>query len=151
MSPELLSSSTKETSGRLLRNSRIARATSGWNGAEVVKPTAMRPISPRAVRRARILACSTCAQDRLGVGQEGAAGVGQADAARMAHEQGGVDLALERADLLAERRLLHAQLLGRARDVALMGDGDEVAEMAQFHGHIDSSMEWQFTIYLNTG
>ena len=36
MSPELLSSSPKETSGRLVRNSRIARATSGWNGAEVV-------------------------------------------------------------------------------------------------------------------
>ena len=51
----------------------------------------------------------------------------------MAHEQGGVDLALQRADLLAERRLLHVELLGRARDVALVGDGDEVAEMAQFH------------------
>ena len=73
-------------------------------------------------------------QDRLGVGQEGAAGVGQAHAARMAHEQRGVDLALERLDLLAERRLLHVELLGRARDVALAGDGDEVAEMAQFHG-----------------
>ena len=55
-SPELLSSSTKDTLGRLPRNSRIARATSGWNGAEVVKPTAMRPTSPRAVRRARLAA-----------------------------------------------------------------------------------------------
>ena len=78
------------------RNSRMARATSGWNGAEVVKPTAMRPTSPRAVRRARISARSACGQDRLGVGQERAAGIGQADAARMAHEQRGVDLALER-------------------------------------------------------
>src|SRR6478752_6738359 len=77
-------------------------------------------------------------QDRLGVGQERAAGIGQADAARMAHEQGGVDLALQRADLLAERRLLHVQLLRRAGDVALMRDGDEIAEMAQFHGGLSS-------------
>src|SRR5256885_15878954 len=75
-------------------------------------------------------------QDRLGVDQERAAGIGQADPARMAHEQGGVDLALERADLLAERRLLDVQLLRRARDVALVRDGDEVTEMAQFHEHM---------------
>src|SRR5688500_10640065 len=74
-------------------------------------------------------------QHGLGVGEEGAAGVGQADAARMAHEQLGVDLALQRLDLLAERRLLHVELLRRPRDVALAGDGDEVPEMAQFHGH----------------
>ena len=46
-------------------------------------------------------------QHGLGVGQEGAAGIGQTDTARMAHEQLGVDLALQRLDLLAERRLLH--------------------------------------------
>ena len=61
-SPELLSSSTKETSGRVARNSRMARATRGWNGADVVKPTAMRPVSPRAVRRARAAARSTAAR-----------------------------------------------------------------------------------------
>ena len=49
---------------------------------------------------------------------------------------GFVDLALERADLLGKRRLLHAQLLRRARDVALVSDGDEIAEVAQFHGDI---------------
>ena len=52
----------------------------------------------------------------------------------MAHEQRGVDLAFERPDLLAERRLLDVQLLGGARDVALVSDGDEIAEVAQFHG-----------------
>ncbi len=77
-------------------------------------------------------------QDRLGIGQEGAASVGQRHAARMAHEQLGIDLALERADLLGKRRLLHAQLLGRARDMALMRDGDEIAKVAQFHFHIQS-------------
>ena len=72
-------------------------------------------------------------QHRLGIGQEGAAGVGQRDAARMADEQRRLDLLLQRLDLLRQRRLLHVQLLGRARDVALVGHGDEVAEMAQFH------------------
>ncbi len=51
----------------------------------------------------------------------------------MAYEQGGIDLALQRLDLLAERRLLHVKLLRRPPDVALARDGDEVAEMAQFH------------------
>ena len=219
---ELLSSSTKETSGRVVRNSRIARATSGWNGAEVVKPTAMRParqamarghgsrhvllqqgvdreafavgqagadegdvqaflaqarqkvgraaflqhegdVGPRrpeladGARHQRMewcrggeahgdaagLAARRAAgpgrgaidrgQHRLGIGQEGAPGIGQPDAARMAHEQGRVDLLFQRLDLLRQRRLLHVQLLRRARDVALTGDGDEVAEMAEFH------------------
>ena len=75
-------------------------------------------------------------QHGFGVGQERAAGVGQRHATRMAHEQLGVDLALQRLDLLAERRLLHVELLRRPRDVALAGDGDEVAEMAQFHGFV---------------
>src|ERR1700730_11899530 len=88
---ELLSSSTKETSGRVVRNSRMARATRGWNGAEVGK------------------------------------------AARMADEQRRVDLLFQCLDLLRQRRLLHMQLLGGARDVAFMGHGDEVAEVAQFH------------------
>ena len=129
----------------------MARATRGWKGAEVVKPTAMRPVSPRAVRRARILACSACARIASASAEEGAAGIGQRHAARMAHEQLGVDLALERADLLGERRLLHVQLLGGARDMALMRDGDEVAEMAQFHGAYPMNMEMAFIIYLNTG
>lgn len=52
---------------------------------------------------------------------------------RMAHEQGGADLAFQRLDLLAERRLLDAEPFGGAGDVALARDGHEVAEMAQFH------------------
>ena len=34
------------------------------------------------------------------------------------------------------RRLLHMELLGRARDVALVGHRDEVAEVTQFYCHI---------------
>ena len=99
-SAELLSSSTKETSGRSARNSRMARATSGWNGAEVVKPTAMRPVSPRAVRRARAAARSTAASTASASARKERPASVSAHAARMAHEQRRVDLLFERLDLL---------------------------------------------------
>ena len=133
MSPELLSSSTNETSGRVdaeladgARHQRMERRRGGEAHGDAAD------LAARGAAGAD-LGVLGLRQDRLGIGQEGAAGIGQGDAARMAHEQRGVDLALERADLLAERRLLHVQLLRRARDVALMGDGDEIAEVAQFH------------------
>lgn len=98
----------------------------------------MRPVSPRAVRRAPRLhrRAFDGGQDRLGIGQEGTAGIGQADAAGMAQQQGRADLLFERTDLLAERRLLHVQRLGRAGHMTLMRDGDEVTEVSQFHRHI---------------
>ena len=132
-SVELLSSSTKETSGRVVaeladgaRHQRMERRRGGEAHGDAAGLAARRAAGPRggAIDRG---------QHRLGIGQEGAAGVGQRHAARMAHEQRRVDLLLQRLDLLRQRRLLHVQLLGRARDVAFMGDGDEVAEMAQFH------------------
>ena len=109
----------------------MARATSGWNGAEG--------------DAARLAACrAPCSYGRtfdggknpFGIGEEGAAGVGQADAARMAQQQRRADLAFERADLLAERRLLHVQFLGRAGHMTFASDGDEIAEVSQFHVHI---------------
>src|SRR5262249_10327707 len=65
--------------------------------------------------------------------EEGDAGVGQAAPAVRAIEQADAELVLERADLLAERRLRHVQAGGRAREVQLLGDGDEVAEVAELH------------------
>ena len=53
----------------------------------------------------------------------------------MAFEERRADLRLQRLDLLGERRLGDVQPLGRARDMALVGHGDEVAEVAQFHSH----------------
>ena len=43
-------------------------------------------------------------------------------------------LVLERPDLAAERRLRQVQARGRAADVALLGDGDEILELRQTHG-----------------
>jgi len=54
----------------------------------------------------------------------------------MAQEERHLDLAFERTDLLAERRLLQSEPLRGTGDVALLGDGDEVAEMTEFHEHI---------------
>jgi hypothetical protein len=45
-------------------------------------------------------------------------------------------LLLQRLDLLAQRRLRDAQHLGGAAKVQLFGDGDEVAQMTQFHDRL---------------
>ena len=93
---------------------------------------------PARLRRARCggsrrRACSTRAEDRPRLGEKGCARLGQLDAARLAAEQLDLELGFERPDLLAERRLLDAEPLGGAGDMAFLGDRDEVAEVAQFH------------------
>jgi hypothetical protein len=77
--------------------------------------------------------------------EEGAPGGGELDAARAAHEQLGAHLLLEVADLPAERRLGDVQPRGRPPEVQLLGDGHEVAEVAELHagpasgrGHADA-------------
>src|SRR5215469_11251827 len=59
--------------------------------------------------------------------------VGQLDAARPAPEQLHVELALQRADLLAERGLLHPEALGRPRHMPLLRHGDKIAKMPKLH------------------
>ena len=44
-----------------------------------------------------------------------------------------LDFLLDRLDQAAEWRLLNAKPLRRARDVAFFCDGDDIAEMPQFH------------------
>ena len=100
-----------------------------------MKPSPSRPASPRAARRAAGTACSTRSRIVARFGEKRLARLGQLDPARLAPEQLHVELGFERADLLAERRLLDAEPLGRAGDVTLLGDGDEIAEVAQFHSH----------------
>ena len=69
-----------------------------------------------------------------GVIEEGVARRGQLDASRDAGEQGSADLVLQVAQLPAERGLSGVQpLLGRYGDAALLGHGDEIAEVAQLH------------------
>jgi hypothetical protein len=59
------------------------------------------------------------------------AGGRQLDAPRGADEQLDAQRGLERLDALAERRLRDVQARGGAAEVQLLGDGDEVAQVAQ--------------------
>lgn len=69
-------------------------------------------------------------QDSSCVVEQRFAGLGELDASRLAAEELDVELGFERPDLLTERWLLYAQSFGGAGDVLLLGDGDEVAQMA---------------------
>ena len=50
-----------------------------------------------------------------------------------AQEQQRAELAFERLDLLAERRLRDVETLRRAREVQFLREGREVAQVAQIH------------------
>ena len=51
----------------------------------------------------------------------------------VAVKQRHAELGLELADLLADARLREMQAVGRAAEVKLLGDGDERAQLPQFH------------------
>jgi hypothetical protein len=72
-------------------------------------------------------------QHRAGIRDEGATGIGQFDAARLSMKKLHIELAFDCLDALTERRLLHSQPLGGSRDVAFLGNGDEIPEMPQLH------------------
>ena len=60
---------------------------------------------------------------------------GQLDAAGRALEQARADALLELPDLRAQRRLRQVQPLGRAREVELLGDRDERAQVPELDVH----------------
>ncbi|MNY48640.1 hypothetical protein D3C86_1839890 [compost metagenome] len=70
------------------------------------------------------------------LGQEQPADLAQRHAPVGTLEQAHAQLVLQRLDLLAQRRLGDAQLQGRATEVQLLGDGDEIAQVAEFHGRL---------------
>ena len=55
------------------------------------------------------------------------------DAARMAREEPLAGEGLEASDGAAQRRLRQSQRLGRAPDVALLGDDQQVLDVVEFH------------------
>src|SRR5262249_18093771 len=59
--------------------------------------------------------------------------VRQLDAARLTFEELHAELLLQRADLHAERRLLDSQAFRSPGHVLFFSDGNEIAEVAQFH------------------
>lgn len=64
---------------------------------------------------------------------EPVAGLGHRHAPRRTLHERHPDLVLELADLLRQRRLGDVLAHGRAREMALVGDRDEVAQLSQFH------------------
>ncbi len=84
-------------------------------------------------------------QHRPGVAQERLAGRGQLDAAAGAGQQADAELLLQAGDLLAERGLGDVQAGGGAAEVKLLGDGDEVAQLAKFHESSDDGGDAQTT------
>jgi hypothetical protein len=74
-----------------------------------------------------------CLQCRPCVGQQGLAGWGQPVAAPVAEEQALAKLGFQAGDLLADGRLRDRDPFGCTGEVALLGDGYEVAELPQFH------------------
>ena len=72
-------------------------------------------------------------EHRPGVAQERLAGRRQLDPPARAGQQREPELVLQRPDLLAERRLGDVQPRGGAPEVQLLGDGDEITQLAKFH------------------
>ena len=61
--------------------------------------------------------------------------VGQRHAPRRPLDQREADLVLQPPDLLRERRLGDVLARRRAREVALLRERDEIAQLAQFHSY----------------
>ena len=139
------SSSATATPGMRARKARSTAGTKGWKLAELVKPSASRPSSPRAARcttpgRASARASSTRASSS-------AAGLGWPHAARQALHQARAQLGLQPAQRPRQRRLLHVQPLGGTRDIAFFGQRHEGAQAAQIDHPAISRRTW-FTILL---
>lgn len=75
----------------------------------------------------------------FGGGEEGAAGRGEGDGAALAGEQRDAQVLFEADHRPGEGGLRHAQLLGGAGDVLVLGDRDELGEargQPLCHGHV---------------
>jgi hypothetical protein len=70
-------------------------------------------------------------EQRAGIVQQLPTGRGQPDGALVAFEEHGAELALERADRAAQRRLGEVELFRRVAKVESFRYRDEVAELAQ--------------------
>ena len=84
---------------------------------------------PRPLRRQHRL--FGLRQQPPGLGLEHPAGFAQLDLALATPEQRHAQVLLHLADLLRQRRLRHAEADGGAAEVQFVGNGEEVAELAQ--------------------
>jgi hypothetical protein len=87
------------------------------------------------------------AQDAARIFQQGFAGSGQRHCARLAREQRRAQFALQRLDLLRQRRLADAKRQRRAREMPRFGHGNEVAQMTKLHDQYFPKIEKDSLIY----
>ena len=113
--------------------SRSRASSAGRSSWRVIVDMPIRsvPSTPWPARVALANASVDGVQRGGAVGEQAPAGVGQLDVPRRAHEQLGAELGLELPDRLAQRRGGHVQPVGGAAEAQLLGDGHEVAQMAQ--------------------
>ena len=94
--------------------------------ADAQPPELAAPGEPRGLDR--VIGLRQC---RARLGDEQFARLGQPHAAAGAIEQPGAELILQRADLLAERGLRDAESLRGAAEMHLLGNAQEIAQMAK--------------------
>ena len=82
----------------------------------------------------RCRATSAWCSTRRASSSSARAGVGERDAPLRAVEQPDPELLLELADLLADGGLRHVQALGGPAEMEFLSDGDEIPQVAKFHG-----------------
>jgi catechol 2,3-dioxygenase-like lactoylglutathione lyase family enzyme len=70
----------------------------------------------------------------------------QLNTARSSEEKACANFVFDEADALAERRLLHAELLRGPRDVTFLGYGHKVSEVPDFQYHITSDIAFDNNI-----
>jgi hypothetical protein len=85
-------------------------------------------------------------EDRAGIVEKGAPGVGEFDTARLSVKELHIEFAFDRLDALTERRLLHAEPRRGSRDVPFVGNGDEIPKVSQLHCHIRNDMNFDYGI-----
>ena len=90
--------------------------------------------SPVATRRTSWVAASTWARSSRDLDEEALARGGQLDPTRGPDEELDAELGLQLLDLLGEWGLGDVQPGCRPTEVALLGDGHEVAQVAKLHG-----------------
>jgi hypothetical protein len=74
-------------------------------------------------------------EDLAGVREQRPSRGRELDVAAVAHEQSHPEGAFKGLDLLRERRRGDVETLGRTAEVQLLGDSDEVAQLAKLHRH----------------
>ena len=111
------------------------------SSAEPTNPIRSRPVWPASIRRAVATAPSSSPSSARASRRNASPAGRELDAPARPDQQREPELVLERADLLAQRRLGDVQALGGAAEVQLLRDRDEVAKLAQFHDSISESIE----------